>query len=163
MCVAMEDNCYEMKEDNGNLTFSNTDCEQHLPIICQKYNEMKDRSLFKAEKTSVVAESPSLTLTKDILVVILSVSGTTIAVCVFLLLYYRVLRERCRKPRTSHVHLDNIGQITNSNTPGQSRSKADSKAQNWYQTIVPNCRNNHFYDHIQKSEQENGPKFVKVH
>lgn len=36
--VAMEDICYEMKEDNGNLTFSNTDCEQHLPIICQKYN-----------------------------------------------------------------------------------------------------------------------------
>lgn len=69
----------------------------------------------------------------------------------------------CRKSRTSHVHLDNIGQITNSNTPGQSRSKADSKAQNWYQTIVPNCRNNYFYDHIQKSEQENGPKFVKVH
>lgn len=69
---------------------------------------------------------------------------------------------RCRKPGTSHVHIDNIGQITHLNTQGQSRSKADSKAQNRYQTIVPNCGNDHCYDPIHKSEQESGPKFVIV-
>ncbi|XP_052705592.1 uncharacterized protein LOC128181258 [Crassostrea angulata] len=138
-------------------------------IVCQsestwtgirKYNIDTDN--YGNGTTAVKAESPSLTLTKDTLVIILSVSGTTIAVCVFLLLCYRVLRERCRKPGTSHVHLDNIGQITHLNTQGQSRSKADSKAQNRYQTIVPNCGNDHCYDPIHKSEQESGPKFVIV-
>lgn len=69
---------------------------------------------------------------------------------------------RCQKHGTSHVHLDTIGQTTFSNTPGQSRSKTDSKTQNMYQTIVPNSGNNHFYDPIYKSQQENGPKFVIV-